>query len=142
MKTTARKRKSTRSGRKTGTRSATRRLLGNSANTALRGGRRTLSRVYDWANETTAGSRLRDMRLPSRRQISAFTEANPLILGAVGLGLGVAIGTLIPRARRRSASRRMMSRGNGAVATKSTRGRRPKRRGSSARTTESTATAQ
>jgi hypothetical protein len=38
-----------------------------------------------------------EMHMPARRDIERFAEHNPLVLGAVGLGLGVVIGTLLPR---------------------------------------------
>jgi hypothetical protein len=38
-----------------------------------------------------------EMHMPARRDIERFAEHNALVLGAVGLGLGVVIGTLLPR---------------------------------------------
>jgi hypothetical protein len=102
MKTTTRKRRATKTSRKTGRKSAAR-LLQDNAGTALRRGRDTINRAYDWAHEAAGSAHLGDLRMPRRRDIAQLTEANPLLLGAVGLGLGVAIATLFPRgAGRRS----------------------------------------
>ena len=38
-----------------------------------------------------------EMQIPGRRSLESMVETNPLILGAIGLGLGVVIGTLLPR---------------------------------------------
>ena len=37
------------------------------------------------------------VHLPSGRRIESFAEHNPVLLGAVGLGIGVIIGALLPR---------------------------------------------
>ena len=102
MKTT-RKRRTVKASRKAG-KASTAQLLQDNAGNALRRGRETIGRAYDWANEATEGSRLRSLRMPRRSDIGHLSEANPLLLGAVGLGLGVAIGTLFPRGLRRHAS--------------------------------------
>lgn len=102
MKTTG-KRRTAKAGRKSGKASSSQRLQDNAGN-ALRRGRETISRAYDWAHEATEGSHLPHLRMPRRSDIGALTDANPLLLGAVGLGLGVAIGTLFPRGLRRHAS--------------------------------------
>lgn len=94
MKTT-RARKASKTGRKASKASAAH-FLQDNAGPALRRGRETLSRAYDWAHEA-GNARLGTLRLPRRSDIGHLTEANPLLLGAVGLGLGVAIGTLFPR---------------------------------------------
>jgi hypothetical protein len=105
MKTT-RKRKTTRAGRKTG-RATAAQFLQDNAGGALRRGRETISRAYGWAHDTAEGAHLGNLRMPRRSDITNLTEANPLLLGAVGLGIGVAIGTLFPRRiSRRVSSRR------------------------------------
>jgi hypothetical protein len=38
-----------------------------------------------------------NMHLPSVRGIESFAGANPVLLGAVGLGIGVILGALLPR---------------------------------------------
>jgi hypothetical protein len=63
----------------------------------LRRGRDTISRAYGWAHEAAEGVHLGSLRMPRRSDIAHLTEANPLLLGAVGLGIGVALATLFPR---------------------------------------------
>jgi hypothetical protein len=77
----------------------TRQMLEDGAGRAYRGassaysqGRRMAKRAY-----AAAGNAMHDMKMPGRSDITNFAEQNPLILGAVGLGLGVVIGTLLPR---------------------------------------------
>jgi hypothetical protein len=107
MKTT-RKRKPAKAGR----RATTAQILQANAGSALRRGRETLGRAYGWANEAAEGH----LRMPRRSDIGYLTEANPLLLGAVGLGLGVAIGTLFPRGERRIASAKTVRTTNGGAA--------------------------
>jgi hypothetical protein len=125
MKTT-RARKTRKAGRKAG-KATTAQLLQDNAGMALRRGRDTLSRAYDWAHEA-GNTGLGSLRMPRRADISHLAEANPLLLGAVGLGLGVAIGTLFPRGmgRARPASKTRETNGSSAT-TKSTSRRRPKK---------------
>src|SRR5687767_10243392 len=60
--------------------------LRSSPDQALRQGKRAIDRAYDWAGEAThMVPRFRDLRLPRRSDFGAITEANPLLLGAVGL---------------------------------------------------------
>lgn len=130
---TPRKRKAT-AGRKAGARkTTTRHMLQDNAGAALRRGRATLSRAYDWAHDATASASapLHGLRLPRGRDISQLAEANPLLLGAVGLGLGVAIGTLFPHgmkrlapARTAKAKSRSTAAGNGTTAA----AKKPRRR--------------
>jgi hypothetical protein len=105
---------------------------------ALRRGRETISRAYGWAHDTAEGAHLGNLRLPRRSDLSHLTEANPLLLGAVGLGLGVAIGALFPQAtsRRVSAHRR-----NGSAQPVKAAGRRRRkaRASTKARTGETAA---
>lgn len=115
MKTT-RARKTRKTGRKAA-KASTARLLQDNAGMALRRGRDTLSRAYDWAHEA-GNAHLGSLRMPRRADISHLADANPLLLGAVGLGLGVAIGTLFPRGmgRRRPAVASRSANGNGSAA--------------------------
>lgn len=62
------------------------------ATSAYKQGRRMAKRAY-----AAAGNAMHDMKMPGRSDITNFAEQNPLILGAVGLGLGVVLGTLLPR---------------------------------------------
>jgi hypothetical protein len=71
--------------------------LRSSSDQALRQGRRAIVRAYDWAGEAThMVPRFRDLRLPRRSDFGAITEANPYLLGAVGLGLGIILASLMP----------------------------------------------
>ena len=109
---------------------------------ALRRGRETISRAYGWAHDAAEGAHLPNLRLPRRRDLSHLTEANPLLLGAVGLGLGVAIGTLFPRGMGRRTSARGRRPANGSVMpVKSARRRRRKARASNAKARATTAAA-
>jgi hypothetical protein len=89
-------------GRATPRRAASRRRspnanLRSSADQALRQGKRAIDKAYDWAGEAThMVPRFRDLRLPRRSDFGAITEANPLLLGAVGLGLGIILASLMP----------------------------------------------
>ncbi len=114
MKTT-RKRKPAKATRKTA-RTTAARFMQDNAGQALRRGRKSLGRVYDWAHEAGAGAHLGALRMPRRSDITHLTEANPLLLGAVGLGLGVAIGSLFPHAMRRTSTARNPRSGNGTAA--------------------------
>ncbi len=108
---------------------------------AMRRGRETISRAYGWAHDAAEGARLGNLRLPQRSDLNHLTQANPLLLGAVGLGIGVAIGTLFPRAMgQRAANRRRPANGSAAL-VKSARRRRRKARTSSAKARAGTASA-
>jgi hypothetical protein len=127
MKAT-RKTKTARTGRRN-TKTATARSMQDNAGMALRRGRETLSRAYDWAHEAAESRHLPHLRMPRRSDIAHLSEANPLLLGAVGLGLGVAIGTLFPRGLHRAAPARASRSANGATPqAKTSRRRRRKAR--------------
>jgi hypothetical protein len=72
---------------------------GRTATSLARRGKQLVDGAYDWVDEArTAVPRLtRGVHLPSPRAIESFAEANPVLLGAVGLGIGVVIGALLPR---------------------------------------------
>lgn len=112
MKTT-RKTKTTRRARRNGKTTAARSLQDN-AGMAMRRGRETLGRAYDWAHEAAGSSHLPHLRMPRRADLAHLSEANPLLLGAVGLGLGVAIGTLFPYGMRRATPVRASNSGSAA----------------------------
>lgn len=69
----------------------------------LRQGKSVMNRAYSIAEEARrAMPRMpriprMDLRLPRRRDLDALTDANPLVIGAIGLGLGVVLGTLMPQ---------------------------------------------
>jgi hypothetical protein len=118
-------------------------FLESNAGPALRRGRDTISRAYGWAQDAAEGVHLRSLRLPQRSDLSHLTEANPLLLGAVGLGLGVAIGSLFPRGMmsRRTAGRGRRPANGPVMPVKSVRRRRKKTRASNAKTRAATAAA-
>jgi hypothetical protein len=64
-----------------------------------RRGKRMAEDAQHWVEEARGAiPRLaKNMHLPSRPSLETFTEANPVVLGAVGLGIGVLIGALLPR---------------------------------------------
>lgn len=123
MKTTAKRRKATKSRRRA-SRTAAAQFLEDNAGPALRSGRDTISRAYDWAHEAAGSAHLPSLRMPRRSDLSHLTEANPLLLGAVGLGLGVAIATLFPRGMHRVAASDGTSATNGTPGAVKRRGRR------------------
>jgi hypothetical protein len=91
--------------------------LRSSGDQALRQGRRAIDKAYDWAGEATEMvPRLRDLRLPRRSDFGAIREANPLLLGAVGLGIGIVLASLMPG--------RFSARAIGRSSRSSRRGRR------------------
>jgi hypothetical protein len=138
MKTT-RKRKANKAGRRANKTSATR-LLQDNAGTALRRGRNTISRAYGWAQDAAEGAHLPHLRMPRRSDITHLTEANPLLLGAVGLGIGVALAALFPR-RMRMSRRATGRRTNGSARPVKAAGRRRRKARASAKAPASTAAA-
>jgi len=99
----ASKRASGRNRRRAAPRNAAGRLLardyGGAATELARRGKRLVDDAYGWVDEArNAVPRLtKGMHLPSPRAFESFAEANPVLLGAVGLGIGVVIGALLPR---------------------------------------------
>lgn len=73
------------------------RAASRSGNRVLREGRRMVSRAYSLADDARrAMPRIaRDFRLPRRKDLH-LTDANPLVVGAIGLGIGVVLGSLMP----------------------------------------------
>jgi hypothetical protein len=75
-------------------------------------GRRAMGDAYDWAQQK--GHYLpsaSDLHLPDQRAIRNMVEERPLMLGAIGLGIGMVIGAMLPsygspRTGRAQASRR------------------------------------
>src|SRR5215208_5280293 len=63
----------------------------------LRKGKRVVNKAYDWAGDAgRAVPRLtKQLRLPQRTDLDDLT--NPLVVGAIGLGIGVVLGTLMPQ---------------------------------------------
>jgi hypothetical protein len=98
------------------------------ADRMLRQGRGVMNRAYSFAEEARrAMPRMprmprmaRDLRLPRRSDFDALVDANPLVMGAIGLGLGVVLGTLMPQ--------KFVSRRLGSIAPLGTSGRSSSRR--------------
>jgi hypothetical protein len=88
-----------------------------------------LNRAYDWAHEAASSTNLGNLRMPRRSDLAHLAEANPLLLGAVGLGLGMAIATLFPSGLglRSSGSSRRVSNGAARPAKSPNRRRRRSR---------------
>jgi hypothetical protein len=108
-------------GRSSGRRRGTNANLRSSSDQALRQGRRAIDKAYNWAEEATdMVPRLRDLRLPRRSDFGALREANPLLLGAVGLGLGIVLASLMPN----RFSARAIGRFSSGSSRSSRRGRR------------------
>jgi hypothetical protein len=65
----------------------------------LRQRKRTASRAYDWTGETRSlvPSRFGRVRLPRRSDFRAISKASPLVLGAVGLGIGMILASIVPK---------------------------------------------
>lgn len=61
-------------------------------------GKSAFGDAYTWAGE--AGSdlprRVRGMNLPNHNSVQTYLVERPLVLGAIGLGLGMALGAMIP----------------------------------------------
>lgn len=127
MATTTRKRKASKTRRKA---RRTAQLLQDNAGSALRRGRETISRAYGWAQHAAEGAHLGNIQMPRTRDIKHFAEANPLLLGAVGLGLGVAIGTLFPRGMRSMTATRRSP----AASSRSAKSRRRRKKDDTAAT--------
>jgi hypothetical protein len=65
----------------------------------LRQRKRTTPRIYDWTGETrtVVPRRFARVRLPRRSDFRAISEANPLVLGAVGVGIGMILAAIVPK---------------------------------------------
>ena len=118
------------SSRRSGTRSRASASRTSPTDRMLRQGRSVVNRAYSFAEEARrAMPRMPrmprvDLRMPRRSDFDALTDANPLVIGAIGLGLGVVLGTLMPQ--------RVSSR-LGELAGKSARSPSSRRRGRSNR---------
>lgn len=104
-------RNGTRNGQKAqGARKALRRGLHTNGNATslLNRGKAALGDAYDWAEE--AGSALpramKNMSMPDRSTIRNIFDEQPLVWGALGLGLGVLLGAILPSSRSQRGSGR------------------------------------
>lgn len=83
------------SSRRSGTRSRASASRTSPTDRMLRQGRSVVNRAYSFAEEARrAMPRMPrvDLRMPRRSDFDALTDANPLVIGAIGLGLGVVLG--------------------------------------------------
>lgn len=94
---------------KRATRSATRRLskgqstlsgYSESASRLIARGKAAFGDAYAWAGEASSSlpRSTRDLGLPDQKSLKAMIDDRPLIIGAVGLGIGVALGSMLPNA--------------------------------------------
>jgi hypothetical protein len=72
------------------------RNYGRKASGLARRGKRLVDDAYGWVDAAVPRIAAK-MNLPSGRRIASLAEANPVLLGAVGFGIGVVIGVLMPR---------------------------------------------
>ena len=61
-------------------------------------GKTALGDAYAWAGEASNAlpRTTRDLGLPDQKSLKAMIDDKPLIIGAVGLGIGVALGSMLP----------------------------------------------
>ena len=61
-------------------------------------GKTAFSDAYAWAGEASSAlpKTRRDLGLPDQKSLKAMIDDKPLIIGAVGLGVGVALGSMLP----------------------------------------------
>jgi hypothetical protein len=61
-------------------------------------GKAAFSDAYAWAGEASSAlpRTRRDLGLPDPKSLKAMIDDKPLIIGAVGLGVGVALGSMLP----------------------------------------------
>jgi hypothetical protein len=64
--------------------------------------------AYTWAGETGTAlpKTARRIGLPNQQSMQQFIDEKPLIIGAVGLGLGIALGAMLPMTRAIAPTRR------------------------------------
>jgi len=70
----------------------------DSASRLIARGKAAFGDAYAWAGEASSAlpRRARDLSLPDQRSLKAMIDDRPLIIGAVGLGIGVALGSMLP----------------------------------------------
>jgi hypothetical protein len=73
---------------------------GDSAARFIATGQRALGQIYGWADKKgrQIPGAIKGVHLPDSKSLQSFAEDRSLVLGAVGLGLGVLIGALLPTA--------------------------------------------
>ena len=70
----------------------------NSASRLIARGKAAFGDAYAWAGEASHSlpRNTRDLHLPDQKSLKAMIDDRPLIIGAVGLGIGVALGSMLP----------------------------------------------
>lgn len=113
--------------------------LGSTMRKAVSGGRDAVNTAYEKASEMTSSlPSMRDMRdmMPSTpRRLQRMANRNPMRLGAIGIGLGLLIGALVPfmMADQQSMFRMASGRSGGSHRQSQSRTSRRSRRKSQAR---------
>ena len=71
-------------------------------------GKTALHAASDWAGATAKHlpDVARKLNVPDQKEFMEFAEHRPLVIGAVGLGLGLVVGALIPRMNHAPAPKR------------------------------------
>lgn len=61
-------------------------------------GKTAFGDAYAWAGEASSAlpRSTRDLGIPDQKSLKAMIDDRPLIIGAVGLGIGVALGSMLP----------------------------------------------
>lgn len=61
-------------------------------------GKAAFGDAYAWAGEASSAlpKTTRDLGLPDQKSLKTMIDERPLIIGAVGLGIGVALGSMLP----------------------------------------------
>ncbi len=104
-KTTARRVKSKTKAKRSAAKTASRDLEGawagysKHAQDFLDRSKIALHAASDWAGSTARHlpEAARKLNLPDQKAAMDFAESRPLVVGAVGLGLGLVVGALLPR---------------------------------------------
>jgi hypothetical protein len=70
----------------------------DSASRLIARGKAAFGDAYAWAGEASQSlpRSTRDLGLPDQKSLKAMIDDRPLIIGAVGLGIGVALGSMLP----------------------------------------------
>jgi hypothetical protein len=70
----------------------------NSAARLIRRGRAAFGDAYTWAEEAGGAlpKKVRNIGMPGQKSMQNFMGEKPLVLGALGLGIGVMLGSMFP----------------------------------------------
>ena len=73
-------------------------LLAMPMDAAMREGTRFMEKAYRWADDMgrSVPKLARGLHMPTKASFNRIAETNPIVLGAVGLGIGVALGAMLP----------------------------------------------